>query len=154
MLPPSQQVTVEKVLDGDTVVLKGMGSLRLAGIDAPERGQPTRLGRKDEGEWSRRCLSKRLESRRFTFLYHGRDIYGRMLGDLVSKKPLSLELVEEGCVSIYPLSTTTELIRAYHQARQKRVGLWAFGGFERPYHFRKKKARWKRALRPGRKSGS
>lgn len=156
MLPPSQSVTVEKVLDGDTVILKGVGSLRLAGIDAPERGQPTRLGRRDAGEWSRQCLKRNLQAKKYKLVFQGRDIYGRLLGDLVGEHSVSLTLVEAGCVSIYPLATTPELIRAYHQARLRRRGLWAFGGFERPYHFRRrnKKGPPKRAFRPGRKSGN
>jgi endonuclease YncB( thermonuclease family) len=154
--PPSQWVTVEKVLDGDTVILKGQGALRLAGIDAPERGQLTRLKGIDAGEWSKACLKRLLEGKRLRVVVQGRDRYGRQLGDLIHAGSVALQMMESGCVSIYPISTTRELVRAYERAKRARVGLWGYGGFERPYHYRRrhKKGPPKWAFRPGRKSGS
>ena len=145
-------VEIVEVLDGDTLKLKGLGSLRLAGIDAPEKGQQTLRGGVDAGRWSKKCLERLVRDDSFKLSQEGRDIYGRMLGELHGKERLSWLLVRLGCASTYPWRFEKDLELARLLAMRERKGLWQFGGFERPYQWRKrnKKARTRRARRPGR----
>lgn len=139
-------IDVVRVLDGDTVDVKRGGSLwrvRLAGIDAPEKGQPTRLGHKDAGQLARLCLQRLLQSREWTLQWQGRDIYGRVLGELVSREEIVTELsLEAGCSILYPLAKASRAqkgrwARAQDRAQRARRGLWSHGGFESPYRWRK-----------------
>ncbi len=142
LIPLRLPVKVVRVLDGDTVELRGGERLRLASIDAPEKGQPTRVGGLDAGRLAGQCLGRELRGHVWELEPRGRDMYGRQLGELwAGERRLTLKLIEQGCVSVYPFHDEPELWRAYHQARRRRIGLWAFGGFMRPYWWRKKSHR-------------
>lgn len=145
--PLKYQVEILKILDGDTVEVSLLGRserIRLLGIDAPEMGQPSRLGQIDAGRWSRRCLLRILKDQKWYLIWHGRDIYKRVLGELDSKKGAASELMlEEGCASVYPFfngvpkEVRSKRLIKLHRAQRSRLGLWGYGGFMRPYHWRK-----------------
>jgi len=59
------------VLDGD----QGQHRVRLAGIDAPERGQPF-------GERSRQNLARLTFGKPVEVRWHKRDRYGRVVGQI------------------------------------------------------------------------
>lgn len=85
--PPAggrQQVVVSRVLDGDTVevYLLVPVSVRVRGINAPEKNTPA-------GPASKAALERHLPpGSRATLWLHGRDKYGRQLGDLVGRDGL------------------------------------------------------------------
>jgi endonuclease YncB( thermonuclease family) len=143
LIPLTMSVDILKAYDGDTVLV-GRGSfqqkVRLTPIDAPEKGQPFLLGGGDAGEFSKRCLIRRLP-RQGRLTIKGHDIYGRILGDI---NGVSLQLIQDGCCALYPqatFSTRKEKIhfaQAWLKARRLRRGVWAFGGFEQPKAWRKK----------------
>jgi micrococcal nuclease len=139
-------VRVFRVLDGDTVEVRRGGSLwrvRLAGIDAPEKGQRTRLGSRDAGLLAKFCLEKLLRDRDWILIWQGRDFYGRVLGELRSNDDLITELfLEAGCGIVYQRARASRAqkgrwARAQDRAQRARRGLWSFGGFESPYRWRK-----------------
>ena len=147
VIPLTIPVQVLEVMDGDTLVVSGGGgqwTVRLAGVDAPEKGQSTRLAGMDAGKVASSCLSREVRERSWLLVWRGRDIYHRVLGDLTSKgQSLSLRLVEKGCVSVYPfLNDFTrpkrqEFKQKLNRAQRARLGLWKYGGFMRPYAWRK-----------------
>lgn len=76
---PARPVQLQRVIDGDTLVVAGAGSpaatLRLQGIDAPEACQAW-------GPQAREALDEHLRSRKLTLRTSGRDGDGRMLATL------------------------------------------------------------------------
>lgn len=154
-LPLKAKIVIHKVLDGDTLELRGGERLRLAAIDAPELGQPTALGGLDAGRLATHCLQRIIKTQQdWQLIHQGRDRYGRILGDLSSRSIPSLNerLVSEGCTSLYAWAEGDQrkMWRLREEAQRARRGLWQHGGFMRPSVWRKKKGPYPRALR-GRK---
>ena len=158
--PLEYEVHVSEVLDGDTIEFYPINGgkkekLRIAKIDAPELGQRTILKDYDAGLFSKRCLKNELKNRsKIRVSLDGRDMYGRWLGDLkMDGKNLSAFLVQKGCVGIYPFATfknwqeRDQYISWYEGSKEHFMGIWKWGGYMRPYHFRrahKKKVKLKR----------
>lgn len=147
--PLELKVDILKVYDGDTVLVS-RGSfktkVRLSRIDAPEKDQPFLVGKPGAGNLSTKCLARLLEKNAILKI-EGTDMYGRILGDL---NGVSLSLVKEGCVALYPyakFSSSREkflYLQNYFKAREYRRGLWAFGGIIQPKAWRKKNKSRKR----------
>lgn len=143
LVPMRMKVQVFKVYDGDTLLV-GRGDfrakVRLARIDAPEKGQPFINQSGDAGAASKKCLLRHLKKEGVLIVY-GFDIYGRMLGDVDG---LNFNLVQNGCAGLYPYAKFSDphekfvYLRALYQARLQKRGLWAFGGYEQPKAWRKK----------------
>ena len=89
---------VDRVIDGDTVVMNGT-SVRLLGINSPERGEEYYLEAKEFLEDLILNRSVRLEYGAEKY-----DKYDRVLGYVfVGGKNVNLELVEEGFANVYLL---------------------------------------------------
>lgn len=71
---PAEAARRCKALDGDTVRC-GRERIRLRDVYAPERGDPG-------AQAQRRALQRRLDSGEVKIRRHGRDDYGRTLGDV------------------------------------------------------------------------
>lgn len=87
---------VERVIDGDTVVLAGGRRVRLLGIDAPERGEPG-------ADAATARLRDLVQGRRVRLDYAppllGRteDMYGRLLARIsVGRADVAAVLLDEG----------------------------------------------------------
>ncbi len=142
--PLQYPVQVVKILDGDTLVLRinrRIINLRLSRIDAPEKGQPFINQKGDAGLESKKCLARELQKKsRLEVAIEGHDIYKRVLGDI---SELSLDLVRNGCASLYPYATFHSqrekftYLRALSHAKSKRLGLWSRGGYVNPKIWRK-----------------
>ncbi|KFI23042.1 nuclease [Nitrosococcus oceani] len=122
---------VQRVYDGDTLLLKGDIRVRLLGIDTPEiegRYRPEQAGGSSARDW----LRQRIEGQkvRLEFDQERHDHYQRLLAHVftVGGEHLNLLLVEEGLavVSIFPpnLKYGTQLARAQDRAEADRRGLW------------------------------
>jgi len=104
---PSAPGTVERVLDGDTVVLAGGEHVRLLGIDAPELhpGRPGHNGPFPEpgAEAAAAALRGLVEGKLVRVERHGRDRYGRTLArlGLPDGTDVSEELLRRGLVVAY-----------------------------------------------------
>lgn len=143
LYPMRLKVDILKVYDGDTVLVK-RGSfkykVRLSRIDAPEKGQPFLSAKQDAGLFSKKCLERNLSSSMELEVY-GLDMYGRILGDL---NQLSFQLINQGCVTVYPHSRFKsaaekyQYVRAWMNSKKLKRGVWAFGGFETPKAYRSK----------------
>jgi|tagenome__1003787_1003787.scaffolds.fasta_scaffold20914312_2 micrococcal nuclease len=126
---PCAAVTVVRVVDGDTLILRGLGRVRLIGLDAPE----TWLRHDCQGEEATRAL-RRLTPPGSPVHTAGdaerRDRYGRRLlyvwtpaGEFVNAA-----LVRKGLARAMPIppdTTFAPLIRrAEDTARHSRAGIW------------------------------
>ena len=99
------RVRVEKVLDGDTLVLEGGERLRLRGIDAPEVGHKGAPGQY-YGQEAGKALSALVAGRviRLDRDELGRDRYGRLVGlaRLGDGRLVNLAMIELGAAFVYP----------------------------------------------------
>lgn len=139
--------SVVGIADGDTVtVLDGslrQHKVRLAGIDAPERGQPF-------GNRSRQALAAMVFRRHVAVEWHKKDRYQRLVGSVrVGENDAGLALVRAGLAWHYrayaneqTASDRTAYGRAEDEARASRRGLWLDASPEPPWEYRaRRKAR-------------
>ncbi len=121
---PGDEITVVGVVDGDTVELEDGRTVRLIGIDTPERG--------DLYYDSASALTERLllrKSVRLEFDSDKVDRYGRTLAFIWVDDELSnLEIVREGWAWCYffegNLRHSREFLLAQHEAMEEKAGLW------------------------------
>ena len=129
--PRSLEVRVTGVSDGDTLVVLDSNNLehrvRLAGIDAPEKGQPF-------GERSRRALSDLVYGRIVTMEWSKKDSYGRFVAKITGGDPsrdVNLAQVSGGHAWHYrhfedeqSKPDRVAYAAAEQLAREQRLGLW------------------------------
>lgn len=116
---------VLRVKDGDSVILERLPmrrrtEIRLAGIDAPELGQPW-------GIQSRDALRRMLTGRTVRAEVHDRDRYNRLVAFLwLDRKMVNAQLVRDGHAWAFSRYLPNAEIRAAQiEARKRRRGLWA-----------------------------
>lgn len=125
------------VTDGDTIKVLHNGraeKIRLNEIDAPEKGQPF-------GAKAKQLASSIVFGKTVTIKDHGRDKYGRTLGDVVLTEgdTLNRELVRAGLAWWYCKYSRDENLRQLEaEARAARRGLWADPNPVPPWCFRKR----------------
>ena len=126
-----------KVLDGDTVLVwREAGGrpmkVRLADIDAPEKGQ-------EFGEASKQVLAKMLSGRQVRIDPIAVDAYGRLVARLYTgDDSVNAELIRRGMAWEYSLHHgNLEYRRLQDEAQQARRGLWAGEAPVSPSHWRK-----------------
>lgn len=113
------------VLDGDTVLVRREAGgrpmkVRLADIDAPEKGQ-------DFGDASKRSLAKMLSGRQVSVDPVAVDMYGRLVARLYTDDgSVNAELIRRGMAWEYSLNhSNREYLGLQDEARRARRGLWA-----------------------------
>lgn len=122
---------VTKVYDGDTVTLQRTGSIRLIGVDCPEKKQQ---GGEEAGDFARRALlNKTVEVELCAKQPY--DRYGRGLGFIYvndargQRVMFNSEMVRAGYARVYSLRPCTvdevEWNGYYEEARSARRGLFA-----------------------------
>lgn len=120
--PKLEEVTVARAIDGDTLVLENGGTVRLIGVNAPEKGQPGFLDAKQELEL--------LEGEK-VFLERDvvdKDRYGRLLRYVHHDGLVNEHLVKKGLASVYRTNNKkylSELLKAETFAREEGIGIWA-----------------------------
>jgi endonuclease YncB( thermonuclease family) len=136
------QGVVVAIQDGDTLTLLDEGNtqhrVRLAGIDAPEKGQPF-------GQRSKEELSSLVYRREVTVEWHKRDRYGRVVGKvLLTSRDINLAQVQAGLAWHYvdyaqeqPPADRVRYSEAEASARAARLGLWSESVPVAPWAFRK-----------------
>ena len=129
-------VEVVTVHDGDTVtVLKGREQIRvrLACIDAPERGQAF-------GARARQKLSDLVMRKHVTLTVIDRDDYGRTVARILHDgEDVNLAMVRAGLAWHYRYHCPDDraLAEAEVEARRERRGLWADARPEAPWEWRR-----------------
>ena len=130
------QGTVIYVKDGDTFVFQtqtGSLTVRMQGIDAPEKDQPY-------GQQSKAFLMQ-YKDKAATLKTYGVDRYGRTLGTLfVNSENINYLSVLNGCAWHYKrYSTDQQLAQAEVTARAEKKGLWALENPIAPWEWRHNK---------------
>jgi micrococcal nuclease len=126
-----ESATVARVGDGDTLVLRGGGRVRLLQIDAPELGEGECYGRDALRVLERLVRSGSRVSLQADPDLDDRDRYGRLLRYVTTSRGVlvNVELVRLGAATPYFRSGerglyAARLLAAVEQARRSRVGMW------------------------------
>ena len=124
----SEQVV--RVVDGDTLVLRNIGTVRLIGIDTPETVDP-RVPVQAFGKEATAFLRQMVDGQAVRLEYDTQrlDKYGRTLAYLYLPDDsfVNLEMVRQGYAHAYltyPFRHMEEFRRAERQAREAGRGLW------------------------------
>ena len=139
--PPNESVSVTKVFDGDTIIVKLNGresTVRLIGVDTPEVSRPdtpVQFYGPEASEFTRRAL----EGKRVTLEFEepdrpggSVDQYGRMLAYIITEDGgnFNRELVRQGYGRVfdkYPFRYLKEFRQAERAARTAGLGIWNSG---------------------------
>ena len=128
-------VKVDRVVDGDTIVLMDKTRVRLHGIDTPERDQPY-------GKQATRALDALIDTKVFVE-EKDTDRYGRLVGVLYTAEGLNvnLEMVCSGHAWWYERYAPESKILEDCQtdAQQESKGLWKSEAPAPPWEWRRKK---------------
>ncbi len=139
--PRTIEGRVVGVTDGDTITVltaeNKQYKIRLAGIDAPERGQ-------DFGTKSSDSLSKLIFNQIVRIAATKLDKYGRTIGKVfIGEKDMNLELVREGMAWHYKQYEDEQseqdrktYAEAEIQSRTKKIGLWSMPNPVPPWVYR------------------
>jgi micrococcal nuclease len=122
---------VQRVVDGDTVILAGLGRARLIGVDTPETvkpGRPVARFGKQASEYAKRRLSGKTVQVEFD--RERRDIHDRALVylSLPDGQSFNRELIRQGLAfayTLYPFRYRLEFLQLEDDARRKGTGMWA-----------------------------
>lgn len=121
---------VVRVLDGDTIVVRGVGTVRYVGIDTPELHHP----RKPVERYAARAaaLNGRLVAGRVITMktdVEEKDAYGRLLAYVyVDGRMVNAALVRAGAAEAFPFAPNTRhralFARLQAEAVRRRRGQW------------------------------
>jgi micrococcal nuclease len=123
------------VADGDTLdvlVNREPRRVRLADVDAPEKGQAY-------GQRAKQAVSALAFGKTVTVVVKGQDRYRRTLGEvlLADGSSLNKQLVRDGWAWQYKRYSSDRVLAALEaEARQARRGLWADPHARPPWEFR------------------
>lgn len=129
-MPQSIEGRVVGITDGDTFTLLTPElrevKIRVAEIDAPERGQPFATR-------SRQQLAKLIFQQQVTVDVQVVDRYGRPVGrPMVGDMDVAVEMIRSGAAWVYrTYSDDEELYELERTAKAERRGLWGLPEFER-----------------------
>ena len=134
---PQDRFIISKVIDGDTVELKGGDKLRLLGIDTPEKNQLYYDSAK--ALLSRNVLGK--ESK-IKFAVRRRDKYGRLLGFLyVDSIFINQMMIDSGMAHLYLFKDNDlqseefqKMLDAQRKVLNKDIGIWSIKYHKEDYY--------------------
>ncbi|MDO8516764.1 MAG: thermonuclease family protein [Nanoarchaeota archaeon] len=119
-----QEVFVEKVIDGDTLELENGMSIRLLGINTPEKNMPHYSDAKE-------FLDELVLNKTVILEFNSEnknDKYGRTLAYIfIDKTFVNKEILERGFGNLYYYDSdkyTEELIKAEQWAKNNNLGIW------------------------------
>ena len=130
---PDGVAVVERVVDGDTLVIRGGERIRLIGVDTPETKHPDKRAQpfgQEAFEFTRRMAEGKQVQIRFD-PGESKDRYGRTLAYVyVDGELLNERLIREGlgrAILNYPFSADMKMVfrNAESAARSARRGVWS-----------------------------
>ena len=129
---PAPLYVVEKVIDGDTIVVKNGGKVRLLGINTPEVSHRDRRG-EAYGNEARARLQQLLEGQRVTLTFdkQRRDRFKRLLAYVVREDgtPVNELLLREGLARALFLQPNMQQLGHYFaieaEAQRAERGIWS-----------------------------
>lgn len=129
--PNASAQLVQRVIDGDTIAIQGVGTVRLIGVDTPETVDPRKLVEyfgHEASAFLRTLVQSKIVKLEYDF--PRRDKYGRTLAYLYLPDGtfVNAEIVKQGyghAYTAFPFRYLEEF-RAYEkEARAANRGLWA-----------------------------
>jgi micrococcal nuclease len=136
-LPAGVDTTVQRVVDGDTIVVAGGHRVRLIGLDTPETKDPRKPVQcygKEASAFLTSVLPKGIGVRLVGDV-EARDVYDRTLAyayRLPDGMFVNAELVRRGYAHVLTIppnvAHTDELVALAGEARQAKRGLWSVCG--------------------------
>jgi len=128
------------VADGDTLTLEGLGTVRLIGVDTPEKNHPqlpVQFMSKEAGSFTEKiCLGKKIRLEYDPYDPDKRGTYGRVLAYVYLEDGTFLqeELIKNGfaiAYTKYPLDEDRKamFLAWEREAKNREIGLWKDGGF-------------------------
>ncbi len=134
---PLDRFVIVRVIDGDTIELKGGDKLRLLAVDTPEKGEPYYKEAKQFLE--ELTLGKVAEIK---YSLRRRDKYGRLLGYLfVDGRFVNKEIIENGLGYLYLFkdndlssSEIKIMLNSQRDALQKKQGIWSIKHADEDYY--------------------
>jgi len=143
--PGNLEGKVVRIADGDTITVlvdRKQVRVRLSEIDAPERGQ-------DFSQRSRQELADLVFGKEVKIVTHGKDRYGRVIGDVfVGGKLVNEIMVREGWAwNFVKYSRSPRLAEIEREGRAERRGLWAGKNPVPPWEYRAEQARKRKQKR-------
>ena len=132
---PAGGQLVTRVIDGDTIVVEGTGTVRLIGVDTPETVDPRRPVQyfgKEASQYTTRVAAERRV--RLEFDRERTDRYGRTLAYvyvLPGELFLNAEIIRQGygfAYTRFPFRYLEQFRGFEREAREARRGMWAPSG--------------------------
>lgn len=126
----SSGARIERVVDGDTVVVGGLGKARLIGMDTPEVYGGAECFGREASAYAKRLLPKGTRVR-YRLGVEPRDRYGRALIDLFLRdgRHVNALLVRKGYAQPLTIPPNVEYAERFvalaRSARREGRGLWA-----------------------------
>ncbi|MGD8520723.1 MAG: thermonuclease family protein, partial [Desulfobacterales bacterium] len=128
------------VADGDSLTLEGLGTVRLIGVDTPEKNHPklpVQFMSKEAGAFAEKiCLGKKIRLEFDPYDEDKRGNYGRVLGYVYLEDGTFLqeELIKNGYAityTRYPLDEgrKAKFLAWEQEAKNRGIGLWKDNGF-------------------------
>jgi len=126
----SETFVCTRVVDGDTIVVKGIGKVRLIGVDTPETKHPKKpveyFG-KEASAFTRRMVEGKKV--RLEYDWQRKDKYNRVLAYVYLEDGtfLNAELIKQGyghAYTKYPFKYLERFRKYEKEARENKRGLW------------------------------
>jgi len=112
---------VTRVIDGDTIEIETGQSVRLKGINTPEKSMP-------QHQEAKELLEKLILNKTIQIENYGNDKYGRMLGQIfLDSQNINVKILQEGLATLYYYEHDKhyeKLKQAEEFARLNERGLW------------------------------
>ena len=130
------QYKCTRVTDGDTITVTQNGfktTIRLVGIDAPEKSRKKHEPGQPFSQASTKYLAGMVLNKNVDIVSYGNDRYGRTLGVVyVDGKNVNLEMVKAGLAEVYrgkpaPGFDNDPYQKAEDAARSAGKGMWSLG---------------------------
>lgn len=112
---------VIKVIDGDSIIVEGNQTIRLASVAAPELEYCL-------GKQSKKFVSNLIYGKRVKVEITSRDSYSRLMGLVYIDGELINEKILESGMGRYDSSQTSKddiLLKAEHRAKEKKIGVFS-----------------------------
>jgi micrococcal nuclease len=119
--PTTQKITINRIIDGDTIELENKLKVRLKGINTPEKNMPNY-------QEAKQFLEDQIQNKQTSITHTGTDRYGRILGHIyIENQNINEQILKQGLAHLYYYekdSQFNKLKSAETFARNNQLGIW------------------------------
>lgn len=120
-IPNAQKITINRVIDGDTIELENNLKVRLKGINTPEKNMP-------KFQEAKQFLELQTKNKETSLTYTETDRYGRILGYIFTENQnINEQILKQGLAHLYYYekdSNYNKLKIAETYAKENKLGIW------------------------------